>query len=313
MEVGLAEKEEGITKTHLQQHAARWYRRALSKLTGVVKRRVEQRLSVVERKDGQHRSELRPKPVPRAGKKIILTLRRGVTMELVLIPAGSFMMGDADGRTDERPVHKVTISKPFCLGKYEVTQRQWWAVMGNNPSRVKGPMNPVEKVNWHDCQAFIGRLNRKFGGFSLPTEAQWEYACRAGSTTRFSFGDDEDRLGDYGWCGNNSARKTHPVGQRKPNAWGLYDMHGNVYEWCADWYGGDFFKEQPAVDPPGPPTGAARVFRGGAWHLIDLFHFTCASRSSPVVHSLRPDGRYPYHGFRVARTLKPCLLTRIRG
>ena len=135
----------------------------------------------------------------------------------------------------------MTITKPFYLGKYEVTQEQWEAVMGSNPSHFKGPKNPVEQVSWDDCQQFLVKLNAKSGGqgskFVLPTEAQWEYACRAGSTGKFCFGDDEKQLGEYAWYEANSGDKTHPVGEKKPNTFGLHDMHGNVWEWCQDWYG----------------------------------------------------------------------------
>ena len=139
--------------------------------------------------------------------------------------------------------------------------------MGNNPSNFKGPKNPVEQVSWDDCQRFLKKLNEKVGGgkFSLPTEAQWEYACRAGSTTRYYFGDDESELGDYAWYDENSGSKTHPVGEKKPNAWGLYDMHGNVWEWCQDWYDGGYYAKSPMDDPTGPATGSYRVGRGGGW------------------------------------------------
>jgi formylglycine-generating enzyme required for sulfatase activity len=163
----------------------------------------------------------------------------------------------------------VRITKPFYLGKFLVTQEQWAAVMGNNPSRrFKGPKNPVEMVAWNDCQEFLEKLNAKIGTqrgkFVLPTEAQWEYACRAGSTTRYCFGDDESGLGEYAWYRANSDMKTHQVGEKKPNAWGLYDMHGNVWEWCADWYGG-YYANSPTDDPTGPATGSDRVLRGGSW------------------------------------------------
>jgi formylglycine-generating enzyme required for sulfatase activity len=196
-------------------------------------------------------------------KELALDLGGGVKLDLVLIPAGSFTMGD----DSEKPAHKVTITKPFYLGKYEVTQEQWEAVMGKNPSHFNGPKNPVEQVSWNDCQQFLEKLNAKTGGqggkFVLPTEAQWEYACRAGSTGKFCFGDDEKQLGEYAWYAANAGEKTHPVGEKKPNAWGLYDMHGNVWEWCRDWHGK--YGAEAVDDPSGPTTGAARVVRGGGW------------------------------------------------
>ena len=148
-------------------------------------------------------------------------------------------MGSDKGNDDEKPMHEVRISKPFYLGKYEVTQGQWQAVMGNNPSRFKGdPNRPVEQVAWEDVQAFMRKLNAIEGGttYRLPTEAEWEYAARAGTTTAYSFGDDPRLLGEYAWYSENAKGKTHPVGQKKSNAWGLHDMHGNVWEWVQDWY-----------------------------------------------------------------------------
>jgi formylglycine-generating enzyme required for sulfatase activity len=202
-------------------------------------------------------------------KELTVDLGGGVKMEFVLIPAGSFMMGDANGVNDEKPVHRVNITKPFWLGKYEVTQEQWQAVMGNNPSRFKGPKNPVEQDSWDDCQQFFDKLNVKSGGgggkFQLPTEAQWEYACRAGSTWKYCFGDNEGQLGDYAWYDANSGNQTHPVGLKRPNAWGLYDVHGNVWEWCQDWYDGGYYAKSPTDDPTGPTTGSRHVLRGGSW------------------------------------------------
>jgi formylglycine-generating enzyme required for sulfatase activity len=188
-------------------------------------------------------------------------------MELVFIPAGEFMMGSPDGEKDrerdEGPVHRVRITKGFYLGKYEVTQGEWEKVMGNNPSYFGGNVRfPVEMVSWDDCQEFL----RKAGNdLRLPTEAQWEYACRAGTGTRFSFGDDDGSLGDYAWYLANSGSKPHEVGQKKPNAWGLYNMHGNVWEWCSDWHGEKYYGESPADDPQGPAGGESRVLRGGGW------------------------------------------------
>ena len=169
-------------------------------------------------------------------KELTFDLGKGVKLEMVLIPAGEFLMGSPDSDKDafpfEKPQHRVRITKPFYLGKYQVTQEQWEAVMGSNPSNFKGLKNPVETVSWEDCQKFLDKLNAKVGSkhgkFVLPTEAQWEYASRAGSTTRYYFGDDEKQLGEYAWYLPNSGSKTHPVGEKKPNAWGLYDMHGNL-------------------------------------------------------------------------------------
>jgi formylglycine-generating enzyme required for sulfatase activity len=169
------------------------------------------------------------------------TFTNTIGMDFVLIPAGEFDMGsppDEEGRySDEGPVHHVTIENPFYIDKYEVTQEQWRAIMGDNPSWFTGDDNlPVEQVSWDDVQDFISKLNDKEGTtkYRLPSEAEWEYACRAGTRTRYSFGDDESELGDYAWYFSNSDWQTHPVGQKKPNPWGLYDMHGNVWEWVQD-------------------------------------------------------------------------------
>jgi formylglycine-generating enzyme required for sulfatase activity len=235
-------------------------------------------------------------------KQIAVDLGGGVKMELILVPAGSFMMGDLKGDSVEKPVHKVTITKPFFLAKYEVTQEQWEAVMGKPPSHSKGPQNPVESLSWDACQTFLTKLNEKCGGtgsFSLPTEAQWEYACRAGTTTRYSFGDDTKLLGDHAWHFGN-CKETHPVGQKKPNAWGLYDMHGNVWEWCADWFGGDYYGKSPADDPIGPASGTSRVVRGGSWKRDSSDLFRCADRGR-----VEPGDRNDRVGFRVARTVTP--------
>jgi formylglycine-generating enzyme required for sulfatase activity len=186
-------------------------------------------------------------------------------MEFVLIPAGTFRMGsldsDAEAYSDEKPAHRVTISQPFYLGKYPVTQAQWEAVMGTNPSDFKGnPNRPVEMVSWEDVQEFIKRLNQQEGWevCRLPTEAQWEYAARAGTTT--------ERYGDVdaiAWYAENSDIETHAVGQKRPNAWGLYDMLGNVWEWCHD--GKRTYTAALVTDPMGPiGAGAARAVRGSA-------------------------------------------------
>ncbi|MDR1920313.1 MAG: formylglycine-generating enzyme family protein [Candidatus Adiutrix sp.] len=224
-----------------------------------------------------------------------------IGMEFVLIPAGSFTMG-ADKNfekadDDETPAHRVTISKPFYLGKYEVTQSQWAAVMGDNPSRFKGQSNPVERVSWDDVQVFIKKLNQKEGGnkYRLPTEAEWEYAARAGTTSAYSFGDDAGELGRYAWYRDNSGDTTHPVGQKEPNGWGLYDMHGNVWEWVRDWHDKNYYAASPATDPRGPSSGSFRVNRGGAW-----FNYTYAGHCrSAYRYRSSPDSRHDGLGFRL--------------
>jgi formylglycine-generating enzyme required for sulfatase activity len=229
------------------------------------------------------------------------TYTNSIGMEFVLIPAGSFSMGadknfDPAGDDDETPQHRVTISKPFYLGKYEVTQGQWTAVMGSNPSEFKGRSNPVEQVSWDDVQVFIQRLNRQEGHnrYRLPTEAEWEYAARAGTSSAYSFGDGADSLGRYAWYGNNSGVETHPVGQKQPNAWGLYDMHGNVWEWVQDWYGERYYSNASGTDPKGPSSGSIRVLRGGSW-FDDAEYCRSAFRGS-----FTPDDRGNDIGFRLA-------------
>ena len=230
------------------------------------------------------------------GRDIAPTFTNSLGMEFVLIPAGEFMMGSNDGESDEQPVHEVTISQPFYLGKYEVTQGQWEAVMGNNPSRFTGDSNrPVETVTWNDVQVFIRKLNEREPGrtYRLPTEAEWEYAARAGKTTAYSFGDDPSQLGEYAWYRNNSDRKTYPVGQLKPNPWGLCDMHGNVWEWVQDWYDEGYYRQSPPSDPQGPSSGQSRVLRGGSF-LNSRRVVRCAFR-----HGNFPLDRDDFIGFRV--------------
>jgi len=250
-----------------------------------------------------------PGVVPPASKKneVAFDLGKDVKLEMVLIPAGEFKMGSLDSDQqaypDEKPQHRVRITKPFYLGKYLVTQEQWQAVMGGNPSQFKGLRKPVDSVSWDDCQKFLDKLNAKFatrpGKFRLPSEAQWEYACRAESTTRHYFGDDWSKFGEYGWYRENSRERTRPVGQKKPNAWGLYDMHGNVWEWCADWWDerDGYYAHSPTDDPPGPATGWRRALRGGSWG--DRTNY-CRSASRI---GQNPMGFYNGLGLRVCRVL----------
>lgn len=220
-------------------------------------------------------------------------------MEFVLIPAGSFIMGSPDseeGRFPDEACYHVKITNPFYLGKFQVTQSQWEAVMGENPSSFKGADLPVESVSWGDCQEFIRKLNRmeETKKYRLPTEAEWEYAARAGSTMAYSFGDDPKTLGDYAWFEGNSKGSTHPVGGKRPNAWGLYDMHGNVWEWMQDWYTDDFEGISYVEDPKGPLTGVYRVLRGGAWTRYAR-HCRSANRNGGI-----PEFRYESYGLRLA-------------
>ena len=223
-------------------------------------------------------------------------------MQFGLIPAGTFMMGsgiEEEGDEDEQPQHQVTLSQPFYLQTRPVTQGQWQQVMGGNPSFFPqcGKDCPVENVSWDDAQEFLKKLNRmeKTDQYRLPSEAQWEYACRAGSSLSFCFGDEETELGEYAWYEDNSRESMHPAGRLKPNAWGLYDMHGNVYEWCQDWYGE--YPPGPVTDPEGPPAGAYRVLRGGSWDA------EAGEVRSAYRLRFHPGYRYGNVGFRVARGL----------
>ena len=218
------------------------------------------------------------------------------TIEVARIPAGTFVMG-SDVETDEVPAHRVTITHPFSIGKYEITQAQWRAVMGRNPSRFSGDSLPVERVTWDEADAFCRRLSAMTGkAYRLPTEAEWEYACRAGATGRWCFGDEERDLRRYAWFEDNGLKRTHPVGQLEPNAWGLYDMHGNVWEWCSDWYAADLYAASAATaatDPTGPRTGRDRVMRGGSYGSV-----ATGTRSSNRFFAT-PDLRFFESGLRV--------------
>jgi len=191
----------------------------------------------------------------------------------------------------------VRITRPFYLGVTQVAQEQYQRVMGNNPSKFQGdPKRPVEQVSWDDAVEFCRRLSElEHGGkrYQLPTEAQWEYACRAGSITRYWFGDDGSQLGDYAWYEANSESKTHPVGQKRSNAWGLCE-YGNVWEWCQDWYDKNYYAKSPTDDPTGPPDGSQRVLRGGSW-----FDPARICRSA-FRRNFEPGNRHGTIGFRVS-------------
>jgi len=261
------------------------------------------------------------------------SFENSIGMTLKRIPAGEFFMGapddDIEAGKDEKPSHRVRISKPFYLGICEVTQAQYEAVMGNNPShfsangegkdKIAGQSTdryPVENVSWLDAVRFCNVLSEEDGkkpfyeideeavrvpdwhgqGYRLPTEAEWEYACRANAPTptRYSFGDNPVELGEYGWFNGNSEQRTHPVAQKRPNGFGLYDMHGNAWEWCWDWYGEGYYSQSPANDPTGPAGVSHRVIRGGSWSSDPRY------ARSALRHRFAAVNQSSYLGFRLA-------------
>ena len=235
-------------------------------------------------------------------------LTNSIGMKLVLIPRGKFMMGSPEseqGRKEDENQHEVTISKDYYLGVYEVTQAQYEKVMDKNPSHFQGAIVgnenadlPVENVSWDDAVEFCKKLSelpdeKKVGRvYRLPTEAEWEYSCRAGSKTAYSFDDEEGLLSEYGWFRRNSSDRTHTVGLLEPNAWGLYDMHGNVWEWCSDWY--EEYPKGAVSDPTGAKEGSLRVDRGGSWR------YEAAVCRSAIRLRVNPSFRDDRSGFRVA-------------
>jgi len=273
-------------------------------------------------------AETLPVAEAESAKGLSLVLGDGVTMKLVRIEAGEFMMGsklspeDVAKRfvskakikfsvssaigwlSDEHPRHQVAIGSQFYMGVTEVTQAQWEAVMNTRPWQDEGGYfvkssanNAASWISWDDATAFCIALSKKAGRtVRLPTEAEWEYACRADTRTLYSFGDDPSKVGDYAWCYGNASDKgeeyAHSVGVKKPNAWDLYDMHGNVWEWCSDWYA-DSYASMDALDPKGPATGTERVQRGGSWDYESV-RCRAADRSS-----YPPDRRIDDFGFRV--------------
>jgi len=227
-----------------------------------------------------------------------------IGIEFVKIPSGSFMMG-GDENDDEKPRHNVNLSS-FYIGKYEVTQVQWYKVMKNNPAKFKTEkvgMNsrnhPIENVSWYDVQEFIKKLNKmdRKNIYRLPTEAEWEYACRSATKTNWFFGS-ESYIDNYAWHDGNSDDKTHKVGLKYPNKWGLYDMHGNVWEWCQDRYEKDYYSRSPKNNPQGPSTGSDRVLRGGGW-----YREAGGCRSAYRSHR-PPDYQSSNRGFRLVRNPK---------
>jgi len=258
---------------------------------------------------------------PKTPKYLTLDLGKGVTMKLVLIPAGKFLMGSPQTETeredDEDPQHEVTISKPFYMGIYEVTQAQWRAVMDSEPWEGKkyvksGPGNAASRISWDNASKYCQILSKKTGKkIALPTEAQWEYACRAGSKTAYYFGDDASKLGDYAWYKKNASDKNewypHATGQKIPNSWGLYDMHGNVAEWCCDRYDGEFYARAENVDPENTTKGEFRVVRLGPLRAKSYYRVVRGGEFGSKSYFCRAANRYAFvtfsgisgNGFRV--------------
>ncbi|MAE67989.1 MAG: hypothetical protein CMJ18_27370 [Phycisphaeraceae bacterium] len=246
----------------------------------------------------------KPEPYTRTGwAHAVIHEKTGI--EMVFIPAGTFEIGspesDAGRSVDEGPVRSVRLTQPFYLARYEVTQDQWLEIMGDNPSRFEGKDRPVECVSWDACQQFLQEAGN---GLSLPTEAQWEYACRAGTTTAFFFadafqnyfGDDQGLLGRHAWFDGNSDGRTHPVGLKAPNPWGLHDIIGNVWEWCEDGFA-DARNVSPdglTTDPVGPTDVEHRVLRGGSWLNLPWLCRSAFRNMAP------PQTRSMLFGFRVA-------------
>ena len=228
---------------------------------------------------------------------ISIPVKDGISIEMVKVEAGTFMMGATPEmekpNSDEKPLHQVTLINDYYMGKYEVTQALWEAVMGSNPSYFKGDNLPVEKVSWNDCQEFISKLNSLTGRkFRLPTEAEWEYAARGGKKSRGYQYSGNSNITDVAWYDGNSGSKTHPVGTKQANELGIYDMSGNVYEWCLDWYGS--YSSSSQTNPTGADSGSFRVFRGGGWGI-----YARGCRLS-YRYIFTPDDRRSYLGLRLA-------------
>lgn len=247
--------------------------------------------------------------VATAMAQAITEMTNSIGIRLVLIPKGTFQMGSPTGERGadyDESQHEVTISKDYYLGVTEVTQGQYEKVMGTNPSyfqkdvigNTDSSKYPVDRVSWEEAVKFCRHLSEmaeeKEAGrvYRLPTEAEWEYACRAGSKSAFGHGDDRRSLDDYAWHSSNSGGRTHAVGGKKPNALGLFDMHGNLWEWCSDWYAD--YPKGSVIDPIGSSEGSKRVYRGGSWNSEDTICRSANRRSYP------PSSRFIYNGFRLA-------------
>jgi formylglycine-generating enzyme required for sulfatase activity len=265
--------------------------------SGGLIRRMDQRMELVNRLIKEIQAK---KTEPPNSKTLEVPLGSGVVMLMKWCPAGSFLMGspeDEEGRSVNENQVQVTFSQGFWMAQTQVTQAQWQAVMGNNPSHFRGENLPVYSVNWHEAQEFVSKINTSFAlpdgmQMTLPTEAQWEYAARAGETGSYSGG----VIDQVAWYRENSKSRTNPVGIKKPNAWGLHDMHGNVWEWCLDWYESEL---KGGMNPLGSYTAPYRVLRGGSW-FVAADYCRAASRIGA-----NPSGRAYCRGFRLARRSIP--------
>ncbi len=276
---------------------------------------------VEKARDGYKRFAMFDEQVRKREQRVSLDLGNGILLEMVLIQAGTFTMGSPESekdRKDDEKLHEVTINKPFYMGKYHITQEQYEKVMGTNPSYFGGwPTNPVEQVKWFDAVAFCVKLEKQSGAanlrIALPTEAQREYACRGGEHERFNFGAEENELEQNVWYVKNAGnvtvgRGTHPVGEKnKPNKFRLHEMHGNVFDWCQDWYDSKYYSISPTDDPAGPVNGeiaketnsATRILRGGSWHSSPGF---CRAASR---HHVSPGCVDAEIGFRIVVPVPP--------
>jgi formylglycine-generating enzyme required for sulfatase activity len=276
----------------------RWKRSILRDLDGWDAATTDERREAAERVEkktpGFALSGLQTFQVGGERHEVAIFLEDFTGMEFVLIPSGSFVMGsphDEEGRNTDERLHEVVLSSPFLISRNEVSQAVWEHVMETNPAVFAQPQHPVERVSWFECQQFCEKTE-----LALPTEAQWEYACRAGTTSAYFFGDDPDAADEYAWHSGNSNRSTQPVGTKNPNAFGLFDMLGNVWEWCEDEY--EEYPDDSATDPVGSSGSGVRVLRGGSWNFTALFARSAFRRKNA------PANRFISLGFRVARPLR---------